>query len=85
MDIQSTLERVNKKMSNIMSSDELLRNLCYYDKRNPDSEIMDENRKKNLQCYCDNCFNGRSILAETSLYYLNKELNNEKRGNYEIS
>jgi hypothetical protein len=49
-----------------------LTNLCYYDKRNPDSSADDEDiedhkrslLKKNKTCSCDNCFYGRSKLTE---------------------
>lgn len=48
--------------------------LCYYDTRNPDgvttfltkSEITDLGftTKPKDNCYCDNCFYGRTLLAE---------------------
>jgi hypothetical protein len=49
-----------------------LTNLCYYDKRNPDCSVDDEDikdhkrslLKKNKTCSCDNCFYGRSDLTE---------------------
>lgn len=49
-----------------------LTNLCYYDKRNPDCSVDDEDiedhkkslLKKNKTCSCDNCFYGRSKLTE---------------------
>ena len=49
-----------------------LTNLCYYDKRNPDCSLDDEDieghkkslLKKNKTCSCDNCFYGRTELTE---------------------
>jgi hypothetical protein len=49
-----------------------LTNLCYYDKRNPDCSVDDEDiedhkkrlLKKNKYCSCDNCFYGRTKLTE---------------------
>lgn len=65
-----------------MDKQEILSNLCYYDKRNPDSSQDDEeiaDHKKNLEkknvCYCDNCFYGRTKLANellNTLELLNK-------------
>ena len=40
--------------------------LCYYDKRNPNYSIElddDEDYKKEIPCYCDNCFHGVTDLA----------------------
>jgi hypothetical protein len=58
-----------------MEEKEILENLCYYDKRNPDSTIDDEDieayhkslLKKNKTCSCDNCFYGRTKLANELL------------------
>lgn len=43
---------------------DVLSKLCYYDKRNPDncSYIALDGRAVN--CYCDNCFYGRTDMAE---------------------
>ena len=49
-----------------------LTNLCYYDKRNPDCSVDDEDiedhkkslLKRNRTCSCDNCFYGRTKLTE---------------------
>lgn len=49
--------------------------LCYYDVRNPDCILIDDiysedeikafqNRK---DCYCENCFDGRTKFAQTLL------------------
>lgn len=52
--------------------------LCYYDLRNPigikdKEEIEDRNKKKEIAtCSCDNCFYGRTKLAETILDALSK-------------
>ena len=53
-----------------------LTNLCYYDKRNPDCSVDDEDiedhkkslLKKNKTCSCDNCFYGRSKLTEQLIW-----------------
>lgn len=54
-----------------MDKQDILSNLCYYDKRNPDS-CLDEEYKKS-PCYCDNCFDGRSQLAEYILSVLKEK------------
>lgn len=46
-----------------MTQEEIKSNLCYYDGRNPD---YIEGEKKE-ECYCDNCFYGRTQLAEELL------------------
>ena len=65
----------------IMTTDEILKSLCYYDKRNPNGTEDDEEieyRKAQLlkaskklgynkTCSCDNCFYGRTKLAEELL------------------
>jgi hypothetical protein len=53
-----------------------LTNLCYYDKRNPDCSVDDEDiegykkslLKKNKTCFCDNCFYGRTELTEQLIW-----------------
>jgi len=53
-----------------------LTNLCYYNKRNPDCSVDDEDiedhkkslLKKNKTCSCDNCFYGRTELAEQLIW-----------------
>lgn len=53
----------------------ILSKLCYYDKRNPngtkDDEEIDDHKKylerKKDSCHCDNCFYGRTELAEELL------------------
>lgn len=48
--------------------------LCYYDKRNPDNIIdeFDEDcpPQANNKCFCDNCFYGRTKVANTILELL---------------
>jgi hypothetical protein len=61
-----------------MTQEEILSNLCYYDLRNPDGVINDDyvddhfaselGEYSQVDCYCDNCFYGRTKLAE---YILN--------------
>jgi len=60
-----------------MTREELLDKLCYYDIRNPycpfDEEELLERKKdvnNNGPCYCDNCFYGRTPLAEELLKYI---------------
>lgn len=45
-----------------MKMSEVLSNLCYRDKRNPDNYGEGEELQKN-PCFCDNCFYGRTPLA----------------------
>lgn len=57
-----------------MTTEQILSNLCLYDERNPDGlkSYMDEDDYKYLQaarknrkdCFCDNCFYGRTVMAE---------------------
>lgn len=47
-----------------------LTNLCYYDARNPDNNLdfreddASFDKDNNGNCYCDNCFYGRTILTK---------------------
>ncbi len=56
-----------------MKQEEILKSLCYYDKRNPDCTADDEEMEahialmKKKTCTCDNCFYGRTKLAEELL------------------
>jgi len=55
------------KRGEIMKSKEVKSNLCYYDKRNPDNSLIEdlvEESDKKTPCYCDNCFYGRTEMAE---------------------
>lgn len=62
-----------------MTTQEILSNLCYYDKRNPDcsqdDEEIEEHKKlllnKGKRCSCDNCFYSRTELAEEILKLTN--------------
>jgi len=54
-----------------MNQQEILEGLCYYDKRNPmctDDEAIEIHNKSLLRsgatCSCDNCFYGRTKMAE---------------------
>lgn len=50
-----------------MDSRKVAENLCYYDKRNPDGAFVnedDDDGKRIDNCFCDNCFYGRTELAE---------------------
>jgi hypothetical protein len=48
-----------------MKQSEILSRLCYWDERNPVGAISQENEgKRTKQCFCDNCFYGRTKLAE---------------------
>jgi hypothetical protein len=60
-----------------MDKNLILQNLCCYDLRNPDNvndedEINDHNKLVDnnfisIQCYCDNCFYGKTDLANELL------------------
>lgn len=59
-----------------MSKEEVLQCLCYHDPRNPECVIDYDTMQpypKSDPCYCDNCFRGKTKLAE----YILKLLNNE--------
>ncbi len=56
-----------------MTKEEVSQNLCYYDKRNPYSAYSDLLSDEDIEtyklasqksCSCDNCFYGRTKLAE---------------------
>lgn len=57
----------------MMTLDEIKKNLCYNDLRNPNATVDKETVKKiaenNADCYCDNCFRGKTALAEELLKY----------------
>jgi hypothetical protein len=59
-----------------MKLEEIKSNLCYNDIRNPYSaltkEDMEEIAALNKECHCDNCFRGKTELAEELLrmYYI---------------
>jgi hypothetical protein len=54
-----------------MTLEEIKSNLCYYDLRNPDCTVDEETAKEigdsSTDCYCDNCFSGKTELAEELL------------------
>jgi len=68
-----------------------LTNLCYYDKRNPDCSVDDEDiedhkaqllrvSKKlgyNKTCSCDNCFYGRTELTEQLIWQQERSYSEE--------
>lgn len=64
-----------------MTTDYILARLCEYDKRNPDNcfdgeEIAfheEQVKKDKGVCFCDNCFYGRTPLAEELLKYINNK------------
>ena len=52
-----------------MENREILENLCYYDKRNPENVVDDYTEEeikavKSKGCHCDNCFYGNTVIAE---------------------
>jgi hypothetical protein len=64
-----------------MKRNEILENLCSRDKRNPNSYLFalwggPDGRGE--ECYCDNCFYGRTELAEELLKYVLKEQEEEQ-------
>lgn len=50
-----------------MNLQEVIGKLCYYDSRNPTMDSLglseDELKAKMEDCYCDNCYYGRTKLA----------------------
>lgn len=62
-----------------MELNKILENLCYYDKRNPDctmdEEDIEERKQRKPKCSCDNCYYGRTELAEEIIQL--KEILNE--------
>lgn len=51
-----------------MTKTEILSKLCYYDKRNPDYDAdSDQEIRDKGECFCDDCFYGRSKLANEIL------------------
>ena len=71
------LDKIEPKQETLEEAAEIdLTNLCYYDKRNPDCSIDDEDiegykkslLKKNKTCSCDNCFYGRTKLTEQLIW-----------------
>ena len=58
----------------MMALNEIKKNLCYNDLRNPNAAAIYEETAKeiaenNADCYCDNCFRGKTALAEELLKY----------------
>ena len=53
-------------MDGKMKIENVLENLCMYDDRNPNSNGEDNDGP----CFCDNCFYGRTELAEEILYLI---------------
>lgn len=66
-----------------LTRNEVLSSLCYYDRRNPDApddetiedheNIIKRKSKKfgyDKSCSCDNCFYGRTKLAQELLKYI---------------
>lgn len=66
-----------------MTYNEILERLCTYDLRNPegiisfylDQEDIDEEIKypERINCGCDNCYYGRTLLANELLKYVKDE------------
>lgn len=63
-----------------MLREEVLEKLCYYDDRNPNNDLetydvddmIDLNKRiEEKWCSCDNCFYGRTNLAEELLKHMN--------------
>lgn len=57
-----------------MNIEEIKTNLCYYDKRNPlhfydDRDELDVSSV--VKCFCDNCFYGRTELAQELIKLIN--------------
>lgn len=58
-----------------MERNKVLENLCYYDERNPNNIKLDDEDFTYVKedCYCDNCFYGKTKLAEYILELLDKK------------
>lgn len=54
-----------------MYIEEIKRQLCAYDNRNPDYDKDYPKKDKHKECYCDSCFYGRHYLADELLRVLN--------------
>lgn len=63
-----------------MKEKEILYNLCAYNPMNPDYIEGTERDETKPQCFCDNCFYGRTELAEEILR-LRKIKNDESKIN----
>lgn len=63
-----------------MTREEVCKQLCIKDKRNPDNELwyyqewMLEDPEPRTDCYCDNCFHGRDRLAVEILKLMDKKV-----------
>lgn len=62
-----------------MKKSDILTRLCYYDERNPDGtkdieeiQFAKKEIKRGAQCGCDNCFYGRTAMAEDILDHISK-------------
>ena len=64
----------NDKIIGVLNQQQALKSLCYYDKRNPDYD--EENGPKKENCACDNCFYGRTPLAETIIQFIDLAIKN---------
>ena len=56
-----------------MTLNEIKSSLCYWDSRNPEGVgVEDEGeREEVIECHCDNCFYGRTQLAEELIKLIN--------------
>jgi len=65
-----------------MTKEEVVKNLCYKDNRNPDhyENIFGEPPTPRPEpCFCDSCFHGRDKLALEILRLLEEAQNDQKR------
>jgi hypothetical protein len=66
-----------------MTKEDVFQNLCIYDPRNPDyiNEELESQSENSLlprtNCYCDNCFRGKTPLA-TEILKLQKLLDKKQ-------
>lgn len=72
-----------------MRTSEIYENLCYWDLRNPDGYEPDEDELEDFgnfskkDCSCDNCFYGRTTLAE---YIIKKlKINYDSKTNFKVT
>jgi len=81
---QLSLQEVQELIGEVdVDKDYVLSRLCAHNKRNPDYIPYDEDdeSRKPTNCYCDNCFYGRTILSEKILQ-LNQTLEDNKEKKY---
>jgi len=68
-------------MKSLENLEDIYQSLCYYDKRNPLNVRCEEDESPSKkECYCDNCFYGRSYLANIIINMFNEHYSLEQDG-----